>query len=109
MEFYAPWCGHCKKLAPIWAELGTYAKEKLEGRVKIAMMDATANDITHPDFEESGFPTLYYVGADGKAEKYEGGRELKYFQEFLAGKGLGVSSSQDEKEKGGKKDAKDEL
>jgi len=41
VEFYAPWCGHCKKLAPIYDELGK-AFESEQGIV-IAKIDATAN------------------------------------------------------------------
>ena len=49
IEFYAPWCGHCKSLAPKYDELG----EKLKGteNLVIAKIDATAND----------FPSVYEV------------------------------------------------
>lgn len=57
IEFYAPWCGHCKKLTPIYEELGT----KLKGEeVAIVKMDATANDVP-PTFDVRGFPTLYWL------------------------------------------------
>lgn len=43
VEFYAPWCGHCKSLAPKYDALA----EQLAGveSVVIAKMDATANEI----------------------------------------------------------------
>ena len=67
VEFYAPWCGHCKELAPVLEELGQLMLG--DSHVVIAKMDATANDV--PDtarLELQGFPTLALYRADNKGE-----------------------------------------
>lgn len=82
IEFYAPWCGHCKKLAPIYDELG----EKLANEdVEIVKFDATANDVPAP-YEVRGFPTLFWVPKDAKDNpvKYEGDRNLEDFIKYIA-------------------------
>lgn len=82
IEFYAPWCGHCKKLAPIFDELGdTLADED----VAIVKVDATANDVP-PQFEVKGFPTLFWLPKDSKDKpvKYDGGREMDDFVKYIA-------------------------
>jgi len=81
VEFYAPWCGHCKKLTPIYEELG----EKMAGEeVEIVKMDATANDVP-PQFNVRGFPTLFWLPKDTKTPKnYEGGREVDDFVKYIA-------------------------
>uniref|UniRef100_A0A673IX05 Protein disulfide-isomerase A3 n=1 Tax=Sinocyclocheilus rhinocerous TaxID=307959 RepID=A0A673IX05_9TELE len=82
VEFYAPWCGHCKNLEPIYKELG----EKLSGdpKIVIAKMDATANDV-RPNYYVQGFPTIYFApsGQKDQPRRYEGGREVSDFITYL--------------------------
>ncbi|XP_053688162.1 protein disulfide-isomerase A3 [Sabethes cyaneus] len=82
VEFYAPWCGHCKKLTPVYDELATKLKDE---EVSIVKMDATANDVP-PTFDVRGFPTLYWLSKDDKSNptRYEGGREVDDFVKYIA-------------------------
>jgi len=82
LELYAPWCGHCKKLEPIFNELGT--KFKGIDTIAIAKIDATSNAI--PDhIQIQGFPTLLFFPAGDKKNfiPYEGNRELDDLAKFV--------------------------
>merc|ERR1711936_251057 len=96
IEFYAPWCGHCKSLAPKYDELG----EKMTGEeVEIVKMDATANDVP-PAYSVSGFPTLFWLPADTKKpESYSGGREVDDFVKFISKKAVNELKGFDRKGK----------
>ena len=62
VEFYAPWCGHCKSFAPEYEK----AASVLKGVVKVAAIDATANEKTAQTYGIQGFPTVKIFGADKK-------------------------------------------
>lgn len=80
VKFYAPWCGHCKKLAPVWDELGAIYKD--QPNLVIAKFDATVNEAE--GVEIRGYPTLKFYPRDNKAGvDYEGERDLDAFKKYL--------------------------
>ena len=75
VEFYAPWCGHCKTLAPQYEEVAKAFSSVPQDKLIIAKIDATENDTPNAGVEVQGFPTLYFYPAGKKAPiAYEGDR-----------------------------------
>ncbi|KAH9871448.1 hypothetical protein IAQ61_005627 [Plenodomus lingam] len=86
VEFFAPWCGHCKNLAPIYEELAG-AFQHASDKVSVAKVDADAHKDLGKRFGVTGFPTLKWF--DGKSDKpadYDGGRDLDSLAKFITEK-----------------------
>jgi len=81
VEFFAPWCGHCKHLAPEYEIVATtFAKHP----IKIASVDADSHKELARRFDVSGFPTIKYFPAGSKTgEAYSGGRSAPDFVDFI--------------------------
>lgn len=74
VEFYAPWCGHCKNLAPEWKIAGETFQSS--DPIVIAAVDATANSKVAAKYEVKGYPTIKFFpkGDSVTVEDYTGGR-----------------------------------
>lgn len=79
VEFFAPWCGHCKKLAPEW----TKAANNLQGKVKLGHVDCDSEKSLMSRFNVQGFPTILVFGADKDTPvPYEGARTASAIESF---------------------------
>ncbi|KAL1891526.1 Protein disulfide-isomerase erp38 [Sporothrix stenoceras] len=85
VEFFAPWCGHCKNLAPVYEDLAqVYA---FSDKVQIAKVDADAEKSLGKRFGVQGFPTLkFFDGTGGDPVDYNGGRDLDSLTSFISDK-----------------------
>ncbi|XP_021300734.1 protein disulfide isomerase-like 2-3 [Herrania umbratica] len=79
VEFFAPWCGHCKKLAPEWKK----AANNLKGKVKLGHVDCDSEKSLMSRFNVQGFPTILAFGADKDSPiPYEGARTASAIESF---------------------------
>ena len=101
VEFYAPWCGHCKSLAPEYQK----AAKALAGIVNIGAVNCDEQKQLCGQFGVQGFPTIKVFGGNKqKPEDYQGQRTAegivqvaqktaqKIVQDRLGGKYSGGSS-----------------
>lgn len=79
VEFFAPWCGHCKKLAPEWKK----AAKNLKGKVKLGHVDCDAEKSLMSRYNVQGFPTILVFGADKDSPiPFEGARTASAIESF---------------------------
>ncbi|XP_037606915.1 protein disulfide-isomerase A6 isoform X1 [Sebastes umbrosus] len=74
VEFFAPWCGHCKSLEPEWAAAASAVKEQTKGKVRLGAMDATVHQAVSGRYGIRGFPTIKIFRKGEEPEDYQGGR-----------------------------------
>ncbi|WKY15028.1 hypothetical protein Q1695_000499 [Nippostrongylus brasiliensis] len=87
VEFFAPWCGHCKNLEPHWKA----AASQLKGKVKLGALDATVHTVMAGKFGIRGFPTIKYFAPGSSASDavdYDGGRTTSDIVTWASSKAL---------------------
>mmetsp|Transcript_8211 Transcript_8211/g.30844 ORF Transcript_8211/g.30844 Transcript_8211/m.30844 type:complete len:428 (-) Transcript_8211:28-1311(-) len=83
LDFYAPWCGHCKRLNPILDEVAPLVAPEM----RIGKIDATQHKSLAKKFDVHGYPSLRYIH-NGEMLDYDAGRTkmaLVAFAKRLAG------------------------
>jgi protein disulfide-isomerase A1 len=108
VEFYAPWCGHCKQLAPIWEELAEKYKDNSD--IVIAKMDSTTNEVE--DVKIQSFPTLkFFPKGSDEVVDYSGERTLEALIKFIesGGQQAAGEAAEEEAEEDEHDHGKDEL
>jgi len=79
VKFYAPWCGHCKRMAPTWDELAGQA-----AGFGVAKVDCTQEKATCQEYGVRGYPTIKLFKDGEVVADYKGARDLSGFQSFFA-------------------------
>ena len=77
VKFYAPWCGHCTRLAPIWEELST------KPQFNIGKVDCTVESELKRRFRITGYPSLIFFKANGEEIRYTGARSKSALVTFI--------------------------
>ena len=82
VEFFAPWCGHCKALTPEWKK----AARELDGIAKVGAVDCTSEQSLCQEYSVQGYPTIKVFHPETSAEDYQGARSADAIVEFAKSK-----------------------
>uniref|UniRef100_A0A8C4R317 protein disulfide-isomerase n=1 Tax=Eptatretus burgeri TaxID=7764 RepID=A0A8C4R317_EPTBU len=81
VKFYAPWCGHCKALAPTWDELASTLKNSKV--VTVVKIDCTLETSLCHENSIKGYPTLIWFKNGKQLEHYRGRRDLESLKQYI--------------------------
>jgi len=81
VKFYAPWCGHCQRLAPTWDDLAS--SHAGDDSVTISKIDCTINREACKTYDIKSYPTLLWIQDGSKVDRYQGQRSVEQLSEYI--------------------------
>lgn len=81
VKFYAPWCGHCQRLAPTWTDLAKHFET--DPLISIGKLDCTQSGTICRDNDVKGYPTLQYFRDGQQIAVFRGNRVLPDLKDFV--------------------------
>ncbi|MFH1223111.1 MAG: thioredoxin [Pseudomonadota bacterium] len=79
VDFWAPWCGPCKMMAPILDEYATK-----QSKVKVAKVNVDENPTLAQEFGITGIPTLIVFNKGEEEHRISGVVQLNVLEQKLA-------------------------
>ena len=83
LQFYAPWCGHCKKMQPIYEKVATHYHRSKTSNVQVGRLDGTAHPGIVAPFEIKGYPTVLLLRDGSKVAEFKGPRTFEAITDFV--------------------------
>lgn len=83
VKFFAPWCGHCKRLSPIWNTLRQEFKNRNGVNIFKVDCNSNVNKVLCNSEQIESFPTLNLYKDGIKISEYSGSRSVEDLSDFV--------------------------